>query len=95
MGVVYLITLQITGDRHVLPAGMCVLAHACLLMCMFVHSILGLLPLSPPDIPLPVTVACCSQIRPSSTFLLPVAKLPSILHQFHPAAINRGDNQTK
>lgn len=38
----------------------------------------GILPLSPPDIPLPVAAAWRSQIRPSSTFLLPAVALASI-----------------
>lgn len=53
---------------------------------------LSLVPLSPPDIPLPVTAAWRFQIRPSSTFFLPVIALYAIQHQFHPTEINPTDN---
>lgn len=45
---------------------------------------------SPPDIPLPITAACCVQIRPPRTLLLPVG---SALHPapIPPVAINRWD----
>ena len=54
-------------------------ARVCVCVCALHPSPL---PLSPPDITLPVTAAWRSQIRPSSTFLLPVVALPSIQHQF-------------
>lgn len=62
-------------------------------LCLCVCALhLSLVPLSPPDIPLPVTAAWRFQIRPSSTFFLPVIALYAIQHQFHPTEINPTDN---
>lgn len=69
----------------------CVQICVFVLDCLYVHVCTlhpRLLPLSPPDTSLPVTAAWRSQIRPSSTFHLPVDALYSIQHQFQPTMIN-------